>query len=212
MLRLIANNSPTAQDAPPVLRVTLEKMARGGKVVAGPVALVLRPRETVALTGSETAAKTTLLRVIAGLEPAGQGEIVRPDRITAIFGDPALLPWRTCRGNLTATLGITALAAENALAEVGLAGRGGDFPEQLSPSQRLKLALARALAPDPQVLLLDDPFAQLSAPEAEAMMILFERLTASRNVATVIATQNARLAARLAQRMLRLTGGSVAQR
>lgn len=212
MLRLIANNSPAAPDAPPVLRVVLDRVVQGAKVVLGPVDLVLRPRETVALTGSETAAKTALLRVIAGLDPAPQGEVVRPDRITAVFGDPALLPWRTCRGNLTTTLGISALEAENALAEVGLAGRGGDFPEQLSPAQQLQLALARALAPNPQVLLLDDPFATLSAPETETMMTLFERLTASRSVATVIATQNARLAARLAQRMLRLTGGSSAQR
>lgn len=206
VLRLVTNNTPAPLDVPPVLRVALDGVHRAGYAVLGPVTLVLRPRETVALTGALGTGKTTLLRVISGLEQGQLGQIARPERISAIFADPALLPWRTCRENLTLTLGISALTAENALAEVGLGGLGGDYPDQLTPAQQIRLALARALACDPQVLLMDDPFAALPPDEAEALMSLYHRLMAGRALATLLATNDARLAARLAQRTLRLTG------
>lgn len=192
--------------APPCLSLRLPGLSLGGTKVLGDIALEVARRETVAITGPSGIGKTSLLRVVLGLLEVPGAELRRPDSVSVVFQEPLLLPWRTARANLTLTTGIDRDAAEAALAEVGLAGRGGAFPAALSLGQQRRLALARAFAAAPELLLMDEPFVSLDPALADEMMGVFEALRARRPVTTLLVTHAEAEAARLASRRLRLGG------
>lgn len=188
----------------PCLRLELERGGPGD--VLGRLSLTLAPGETLALTGPSGVGKTTLLRIVAGLERRFHGSLHAPARIAMVFQEPALLPWRDATQNLSIIAGISASEARRWLADVGLAGCETRFPAQLSLGQQRRLALARAFASRPELLLMDEPFVSLDPELAEGMMALFERLRRASPVATILVTHVAAEAERLASRQLRLAG------
>jgi sulfonate transport system ATP-binding protein len=132
--------------------------------------------EIVAVIGGSGCGKSTLLRAISGLDPATSGKVSLGDtRITAphakigiIFQEPRLLPWLSVADNIG--FGITDLPSDvrrariaHALAKVGLADKANAWPRELSGGQAQRVAIARALVPQPEVLLLDEPFSALDA-------------------------------------------------
>ncbi|HEU0221307.1 MAG TPA: ATP-binding cassette domain-containing protein, partial [Paracoccaceae bacterium] len=189
-----------------VIRVSVRRKAFGASEVLRDVAFEVAPGECVAILGPSGVGKSTLLRIVAGLDAGFEGEVERPERIAVVFQEPVLLPWRTAVQNLTLTTGIGAEAAEAALARVGLQGKGGLFPGQLSLGQQRRLALARALAARPELLILDEPFASLDAERAAEMLELTARLIRAERPATLFVTHLPHEAKRLADRVLRLEG------
>ncbi len=138
--------------------------------------LAVQDGEILALVGGSGCGKTTLLRLIAGLDRASAGsvrldgeEIVRPHRgVGLVFQEPRLLPWLDVAANVG--FGLAALPraerrarVAHALERVGLAEHAGRWPRDLSGGQRQRVAIARAFVPDPRVLLLDEPFSALDA-------------------------------------------------
>lgn len=192
----------------PVLTVDLAGHGVAETAVLGPLSFTVEADETVALVGPSGIGKTTLLRLIAGLAPA-QGRISVTGRVAMVFQEPTLLPWRSALQNLCLATGISPASARPFLAEVGLGGLGHRFPAQLSLGQQRRLALARAFAARPALLLLDEPFVSLDPVLADEMMTLFQRLRETRPLATLIVTHVQAEASRLATRTLRL-GGSPA--
>ncbi|MEI4469976.1 ATP-binding cassette domain-containing protein [Frigidibacter sp. MR17.24] len=184
-------------------------LAAGGRVL-GPMRLDVAVGETVALTGPSGVGKSTLLRLAAGLDRGFAGTRRSAGRLAVVFQDPALLPWRSAGANLCLATGIGAGAAADWLARVGLPGLHDSFPGQLSLGQQRRLALARAFAADPDLLLMDEPFVSLDPATAEAVLSLYERLRDERRghrpLATLLVTHSATEAARLATRTLALTG------
>ncbi len=164
------------------------------------------PRESVALLGPSGIGKTTLLRIVAGLDDDFQGRIERPDRLAMVFQEPTLLNWRTVRQNLTLVTGIGDDTAEEALGEVGLSGKGDLYPEQLSLGQRRRLSLARAFAVRPELLIMDEPFASLDPERMRAMIALTKALIEAHEVPTLFVTHSEEEASLLADRVLRLDG------
>ncbi|BFL65806.1 ABC transporter ATP-binding protein (plasmid) [Roseomonas mucosa] len=160
-------------------------MGRRGPVQAhAPTELVLEPGSFTALIGPSGCGKSTLLNAIAGFVPLSGGAVTvdgRPIRgpspeVGVVFQQYALFPWFTARGNVEFALrrlGHSAVrrrqAAEAALAEVGLAGRGDSYPGQLSGGMKQRVALARTLAARPRVLLMDEPFGALDAQTRASM-------------------------------------------
>jgi NitT/TauT family transport system ATP-binding protein len=145
-----------------------------------PIDLDIARGEFLSLLGPSGCGKTTLLRIIAGLSAPTAGERVlalsrretdrRGDagRIGFVFQDPTLMPWNTVLANVLLPLRLTgrigSAERERAAAElhaVGLAGFEHAYPRQLSGGMRMRVAIARALVTDPDLLLLDEPFAAL---------------------------------------------------
>ena len=193
-----------------MITVDLQTKSFGPAAVLGRIRFTVEPKQTLAVTGPSGIGKTTLLRIVAGLDDDFDGSIERPQRIAMVFQEPTLLPWRSARDNIVITTGADAGSAEAALGEVGLAGLGERFPTQLSLGQQRRLAFARALAAEPDLLLMDEPFVSLDAALVEEMLELTERLLAARQAATVLVTHSHREAERLADRIIGLGGSPAA--
>jgi NitT/TauT family transport system ATP-binding protein len=140
--------------------------------------LGVAPGELLCLLGPNGCGKTTLLRILAGLEAPDGGAVLvdghelapraRRQTVGVVFQEPSLLPWRTVRENVTLCLkplGLTGVAAAGRaahyLALVGLHSFEGYFPAHLSGGMQQRAAIARALAIEPELLLMDEPFSAL---------------------------------------------------
>ncbi|MGH7910456.1 MAG: ABC transporter ATP-binding protein [Candidatus Dormibacteraceae bacterium] len=163
----------------PAIDVRNLRVAFGPTVALQEASLEVGPREFVSLLGPSGCGKTTLLKVVGGLIRPSGGEVriggrsVEEARRARAFGfvfqDPTLLPWRRAEANarlLAEIIGhgkVDRDRIEALLVAVGLGGFGGSYPAQLSGGMKQRIAIVRALAFDPQVLLMDEPFAALDA-------------------------------------------------
>ena len=190
-----------------VITVDIHGKAFGGQPVLGRVRFQIAPGETVALVGPSGIGKSTVLRIVAGIDTAFDGTVDRPEAMAIVFQEPTLLPWRSARDNLLLTQpGLTRDGADAAMARVGLEGKGEAFPGQLSLGQQRRLSLARAFAGQPALLIMDEPFVSLDPEMAEQMMGLTEALIAESRPATLFVTHAREEAERLADRILELRG------
>ncbi|MDI4664992.1 ABC transporter ATP-binding protein [Xanthobacter autotrophicus] len=201
-----------AQDAPAAVRVFGLRRAYGPRVVIDRLDLTIRRGEFVALLGESGCGKTTLLRALAGLDPIDGGRIEAPKRPAVVFQEPRLLPWDSLWRNVA--LGLPAEGAREkaaaALAEVGLGGRLDDWPRNLSGGQAQRVALARALVQQPELLLLDEPFAALDALTRIRMHVLVKDLVARHRPGVLLVTHDVEEAIALADRILVMRGGAIA--
>ncbi|MFD0980419.1 ABC transporter ATP-binding protein [Tropicimonas aquimaris] len=189
-----------------MISVAIDSKSIGETRVLGRVRFEIAEGETLAVVGPSGVGKTTLLRVLAGLDTDFEGQVAVPERCAMVFQEPALLPWRSALQNLTLVNGVSDAAARAALGEVGLRDLADRFPGQLSLGQRRRLSLARAFSAAPDMLLMDEPFVSLDSPLVEEMLELTESLLASRSIATVFVSHAMEEAQRLATRIVRLTG------
>lgn len=186
------------------LEVDIREKRFGAALVLGDLRFTVTPGETLAVLGPSGVGKSTLLRIVAGLDPAFHGQVERPDRIAMVFQEPTLLPWRRAIDNLKLTAGVDTAGAEAALERTGLGGKAGLFPRQLSLGQQRRLALARAYAARPALLLLDEPFVSLDSALVGDMLDLTETLIREIRPITLFVTHSAAEAGRLATSVLRL--------
>ncbi|GAB2570536.1 aliphatic sulfonates import ATP-binding protein SsuB [Paractinoplanes abujensis] len=189
--------------------------ARGVRRSFGPatvldgVDLDIAPGEVVALLGGSGSGKSTLLRVLAGLDPAAPGSYTVSEKHAVVFQEHRLLPWKRVLDNVA--LGVTDRSrCTDALAEVGLADRARAWPIELSGGQAQRVAFARALAREPALLLLDEPFGALDALTRLRMQELFGRLRARHGFAALLVTHDVEEALLLADRALVLDRGVIA--
>jgi NitT/TauT family transport system ATP-binding protein len=174
--------------------------------------LTLDEGKTVALLGPSGCGKSTLLRLVAGIEKGFSGSLTVPARrIGMAFQEPRLLPWRSVGDNLRlAAPGLSDAALDAVLGAFELDGRGGDFPGQLSLGLARRVSLARAFAVEPDLLLLDEPFASLDLALHRRLRALLARRIAARGMTVLIATHDLDDALLLADEVIML-GGAPAQ-
>ncbi len=190
-----------------MIRIDIRRKAFGRQEVLRDVRLHMEAGERVAILGPSGVGKSTLLRIIAGIDPAFDGHVERPEAVAIVFQEPTLLRWRSVLQNLTLTHpDIGADEARSMLARVGLAGRADDYPGQLSLGQQRRVALARAFVGAPELLILDEPFVSLDANTAEEMIQLTESLIADVRPAVLLVTHLPAEAERLGDRILHLRG------
>ncbi|RYI22127.1 MAG: ABC transporter ATP-binding protein [Acetobacteraceae bacterium] len=188
------------------MQIDIRAKSFAGRPVLGPIHLALSQGQRVAILGPSGIGKTTFLRIVAGLDPDFDGAVTEPGRTTMVFQEPTLLPWRTALENITLAAGVTADTARRLLTEVGLDGKDALYPRQLSLGQQRRLALARAFAPSPTTLLMDEPFASLDADTAGRMLDLTAALLDRAGVSLIFVTHDPAEAARLKAQTLTLSG------
>ncbi|MDK3073883.1 ABC transporter ATP-binding protein [Sedimentitalea sp. JM2-8] len=190
-----------------VISVDVIRKSFGDSHVLRDIRFAVEKGETVAIRGPSGIGKTTLLRLIAGIDTAFEGEIRRPDAMAIVFQEPTLLPWRTVSQNITLVHPeLDRDSARAALEKVGIGDKADLFPGQLSLGQQRRLSLARAFAARPDLLILDEPFVSLDPLLAEEMLTLTEALIREYRPATIFVTHDADEAARLSDRILTLGG------
>src|SRR5882724_10638399 len=204
--------APALTSASPAVVVTNLRRAYGNRVVIENLNLRIERGEFVVLLGESGCGKTTLLRALAGLDPIDGGRIVAPRRPAVVFQEHRLLPWESLWRNVS--LGLQApdarARARAALSEVGLGERLDDWPRNLSGGQAQRVALARALVQEPELLLLDEPFAALDALTRIRMHDLVRELVAAHRPGVLLVTHDVDEAITLADRILVMRQGWIA--
>ena len=169
--------------------------------------LEVRPQSMTVLMGPSGCGKTTLLRILAGLDTNFTGTVHVPEnaRIGVMFQEPRLLPWRTVRQNIQIVAeDLTNAELEQLAASVEIADKLPRYPQELSLGLARRVALARAFAPRPDLLLLDEPFVSLDERTADRLRRLLLEVWSARPTTAILVTHNAREAILLADQLVLL--------
>jgi sulfonate transport system ATP-binding protein len=185
--------------------------------------LLIEPGEFVVIVGESGSGKTTLLRIVAGLETADSGSVLlsgrRVDGVNSecgiVFQEPRLLPWLVVQRNVSIGLELRRLpraVIERTVAQfldlVGLRDFASAYPSQLSGGMAQRVGIARALAINPEILLLDEPLGALDAMTRMRMQGELERIWQERKVTAVMVTHDIEEAVYLADKIVVMSSRS----
>ncbi|HEY0815479.1 MAG TPA: ABC transporter ATP-binding protein [Pseudonocardia sp.] len=183
----------------------------GERAVIDRLDLVIQDEELVVLLGPSGCGKSTLLRLLAGLDEPDSGTIEVPKKRAIVFQADRLLPWQRALRNVQ--IGLHGPDAEPraraTLAEVGLAGRERAWPKELSGGEAQRVSLARALVTEPELVLLDEPFAALDAITRLRMHDLIRDLRSRHHAAMLLVTHDVDEAIAMADRILVMSQGRI---
>jgi NitT/TauT family transport system ATP-binding protein len=184
----------------------------GQQLVLDDISLDVAPGEFVTLLGASGCGKSTLLNLVAGLDQPSAGSITTDGRPALMFQEHALFPWLTAGKNIELALKLRGVPkpdrrprAEELLELVRLKGAYGKRVHELSGGMRQRAALARALAQESNLLLMDEPFSALDAITRDVLHDELTRIWQETGVSVLFVTHNVREAVRLAQRVILLS-------
>ncbi|MGX2993841.1 ABC transporter ATP-binding protein [Streptomyces sp. JNUCC 64] len=216
MATTFAKAADGTQTAAPAARI--EHVSKSFDGPAGPqlvlddISLDVAPGEFVTLLGASGCGKSTLLNLVAGLDKPSQGTIATGGRPALMFQEHALFPWLTAGKNIELALKLRGVPkaerrerSEELLELVRLKGSHGKRVHELSGGMRQRVAMARALAQDSQLLLMDEPFAALDAITRDVLHDELTRIWRTTRVSVLFVTHNVREAVRLAERVVLLS-------
>jgi sulfonate transport system ATP-binding protein len=208
---LLAPEAPVTE-AEAAVRISGLSRSFGGPRVLDDLSLDLATGSFTALLGRSGSGKSTLLRTLAGLDTAPEGVVTVPARRAVVFQEPRLLPWKRVWRNVALGLRVrdSQARAREALAELGLAHRLDAWPLTLSGGEAQRVALARALVREPELMLLDEPFAALDALTRLRMQALVSELWQAHRLTVLLVTHDVDEALLLADRAVVLRDGRIA--
>jgi NitT/TauT family transport system ATP-binding protein/sulfonate transport system ATP-binding protein len=202
---------------------SLSKVYDGGIAAMADVDLTIPSGEFVAVVGASGCGKSTLLRILAGFERPTAGSVEvggtpvtgpGPDR-GVVFQDYGLFPWLSVRENVAygparkkLPKGEIAAVTDKFIAAVGLTRFAGKYPSQLSGGMQQRVAIARVLANDPSLLLMDEPFGALDALTRTDLQTELKRIHTETRTTVVFVTHSIEEAVYLADRVVVMTGGA----
>lgn len=190
-----------------MISVDIQRKAFGAREILKEIHFTMGHGETVAILGASGIGKSTLLRIVAGIDTDFDGAITRPQNVAMVFQEPVLLPWRSVLDNLLLVHGGLDEAPAFAMLErVGIVAKARDYPGQLSLGQQRRLALARAFVGKPELLIMDEPYVSLDPVTANDMLELTEALMSDIRPAVMLVTHSKVDAERLSNRCLALEG------
>jgi NitT/TauT family transport system ATP-binding protein len=223
-------SSPPSRARAPLIEFHGVNHDFGGRPILRNIDLTIGESEFVCLIGPSGCGKTTLLRMVGGLLTQTSGQVTfggkpvnGPAReISFMFQDysKALLPWRTAAGNISLALEASGMPAaqrgpriQELLTKVGLSNHGDFYPVQLSGGMQQRVQIARCLAQDPSVLLMDEPFGALDAMTRQALQDEILNLIAVSKTTVLFVTHDLEEAIYLGDRVVALypNPGRVAQ-
>ncbi len=216
-----------------ILELTDVTVSYGDVEVVRDVSIDITESEVLSIVGPSGSGKSTLMRAIAGLEPVAGGQIALAERpvssdsiqmrpqdrdVGMVFQNFALWPHKTVRENVSFPLVATGTQRADARARVAevlslveLDGYEDRYPGDLSGGQRQRVALARALAPDPSLLLLDEPLSSLDAQLKRHLLSELDRIQSEVGVTTIYVTHDQHAAMQIADRIAILRDGQLQQ-
>jgi NitT/TauT family transport system ATP-binding protein len=182
-----------------------DKVYSNGFRALDPIDLRLSRAEITVLVGPSGCGKTTLLRMAAGLTAPTSGTMTRrTERMSYVFQDPTLLAWRRIRANVELVAKLQGvprqqrrIRAANAIEMVGLSGFEKSYPRELSGGMKMRASLARSITSEPDLLLMDEPFAALDEFNREKMGSELINLWRARQVTVMFITHSISEAVRL---------------
>ncbi|MFC7895702.1 MULTISPECIES: ABC transporter ATP-binding protein [unclassified Streptomyces] len=184
----------------------------GQQLVLDDISLDVAPGEFVTLLGASGCGKSTLLNLVAGLDRPSAGAITTDGRPALMFQEHALFPWLTAGKNIELALKLRGVPkserrdkAEELLELVRLGGAHGKRVHELSGGMRQRVAMARALAQESKLLLMDEPFAALDAITRDVLHDELTRIWRETQLSVLFVTHNVREAVRLAERVVLLS-------
>jgi NitT/TauT family transport system ATP-binding protein len=213
----------------PLLRFDQVGIHLGGREILSPTSFEVARGEFVCIIGPSGCGKTTLLRAAAGfLQPSGGAAlrhgkpITGPSREVAfVFQDygRALLPWRTVAGNISLALEAAGVPAQQrpdriakVLDTVGLGAHATKFPAQLSGGMQQRVQIARCLAQEPELMMMDEPFGALDAMTRESLQDEVSRLVRSTGLTVLFVTHDLEEAIYLSDRVIALRANPTADK
>jgi NitT/TauT family transport system ATP-binding protein len=205
---------------PPILTVKNLSVVfpdnNGGLCALDDISFDVSPRDFICFLGPSGSGKTTLLRILAGLLNPSSGRVDFADNhhpgIGMVFQQAHLMPWRTVMDNIKLPLELEGLDAVSARIKaqemielVGLNGFEDSWPRELSGGMAQRVGIARALVHDPDLLLLDEPFASLDALTRERMWVELSRIWQAKQKTVIMVTHSINESLFLADRVFVLT-------
>ena len=213
---LYAYRVDTLESSPKVKPTTLVNLenvslAFEDNAVLKNVNLEVKEGEFVALIGPSGGGKSTLLRIIAGLLKPDSGSVNVTCKPAMVFQDYRLLPWRSAKENVALPRELTGegRGSKEVLKQVGMLEHADRYPHQLSGGMQARIAIARALAQDAEVLLMDEPFSALDALVRERFNLEMKRLHEKTGKTIIFVTHSIREAVYLADRVVVLKDGGI---
>ena len=180
------------------------------------VSLDITEDEFVCLVGPSGCGKSTLLKMIASLDTPDSGKIITPSEISMVFQSGALMPWLSAYENIALALRVKHTSkkeidrlAQTYLDMVGLADMWDKYPRELSGGQRQRVGLARALAVEPRVLLLDEPFSALDPKTTDDLHKDILKIWKDTKLTVVMVSHLIEEAVSLADRVILMKSGRI---
>ncbi len=174
--------------------------------------------EFIVIVGPSGCGKSTLIKIIAGLEQASEGQVKVPSKVSMVFQSGALFPWLTVASNVSVVLESSGLSeaqirrrVRKHLEMVGLDQLAEKYPRELSGGQRQRVGLARALAVEPEVLVLDEPFAALDIRTTDQLHADLLKIWQETQKTIVMVSHSIEEAVTLADRIVLMNSGKIAR-